>query len=101
MTDRDKRRAGIRKTVRGTAAKPRLVVFRSNRFVYAQVIDDSVGKTLASVDKIDDAVKVGDTIAKKTLELGIKEIVFDRAGYKYHGKVKNIAEAARSAGLKF
>ena len=101
MNSRTRRRAGIKKTIRGTAEKPRLVVFRSNRYVYGQLINDATGKTLASVNKGTDAAALGKEIAQKAKKLGLEKIVFDRAGYKYHGKVKKIAEAAREEGLVF
>ncbi|QCR23446.1 50S ribosomal protein L18 [Pontibacter sp. SGAir0037] len=109
------RRVRIKKSIRnkisGTSERPRLSVFRSNRAIYAQIIDDTTGKTLvaASSVKLDDASKVntetsnkvGKEIAAKALELGISQVVFDRSGYLYHGKVKSLAEGAREAGLKF
>ena len=94
----------------GTALKPRLTVFRSNTQIYAQLIDDVNGKTLASapslglkdkVNKIEQAAKVGALLAKVAMEAGITEVVFDRNGYLYHGRVKQLADAAREAGLKF
>ena len=101
----------VRQKVSGTSEKPRLCVFRSNKHISAQVIDDTKGVTLVSsssiVLKLNDggnvegAKKVGEDIAKKCLEKKIDTVVFDRAGYIYHGRVKALAEAARSAGLKF
>lgn len=103
----------IRKRVSGTASKPRLSVFRSNKDIYAQLIDDEKGVTLASAssrkkdmagekaNKVDLSKKVGTAIAKKSEELGIKEVVFDRSGYLYHGRVKALADGAREGGLKF
>lgn len=97
-----------RVTSRIGSDKPRLCVFRSNQFIYAQIIND--GKTVASVDdkslkgkdkKIDSSKKVGQLIAKKAIENKIEEVVFDRGGYKYHGRVKALAEGAREEGLKF
>jgi large subunit ribosomal protein L18 len=107
-----RRLARVRVKVQGDAARPRLTVFRSNRFLYAQLIDDASGKTLASAStaalakeqkgkKIDSARAAGEALAKKAVELGIKEAVFDRGSYRYHGRVRAIAEGARSAGLKF
>lgn len=110
-----KRRAKIqtrvRGKVRGTDQKPRLSVFRSNKQIYAQIIDDLNGKTLASAssikaaqdaaNKTDQAAKVGAAIAESAKAAGINEVVFDRNGYLYHGRVKQLAEAAREAGLKF
>lgn len=103
----------LRKKYSGTPSRPRLAVFRSNNHVYAQIIDDTVGNTLLSastlskdlsLDKtnnIQAAQKVGELIAKKALEAGIEEVVFDRGGMIYAGKVKALAEAAREAGLRF
>ena len=103
-------KAHIRHKVSGTAEKPRLTVFRSNAQIYAQVIDDVAGKTLASANslgikekmtKCEHAAKVGELIAKKAQEAGITTVVFDRNGFLYHGRVKQLADAARNAGLKF
>lgn len=109
---REKIKKSIRKNVTGTSEKPRLSVFRSNVHIYAQVIDDLSGKTLAStgslkaeetknVPRTEQAKMVGKSIAEKALEAGIKEVVFDRNGYLYHGRVKSLAEGAREGGLKF
>ena len=107
---RNRIKAHIRHKVSGTALKPRLTVFRSNTQIYAQLIDDVNGKTLASasslglkdkVNKIEQAAKVGALLAKVAMEAGITEVVFDRNGYLYHGRVKQLADAAREAGLKF
>ncbi len=107
---RDKIKAHIRKKVSGTAARPRLTVFRSNCQIYAQVINDANGTTLASASslgikdkmtKIEQAAQVGALIAQKAQEAGVTEVVFDRNGYLYHGRVKQLADAARGAGLKF
>ena len=112
---RNKRHYRIRNKVQGSAAKPRLAVFRSNNHIYAQVIDDTVGNTLAASSTLDaevagkventsniEAAKaVGESVAKKALEKGISEVVFDRGGYIYHGRVAALADAAREAGLKF
>lgn len=95
----------------GTATMPRLSVFRSNKYIYAQVIDDAKGKTLVDVSaeskeihkaktKVVAAVEVGKLLAKKALEKKIKEVVFDRNGYQYHGRVKGVADGAREGGLK-
>jgi large subunit ribosomal protein L18 len=98
-----------RAKISGTAERPRLAVFRSNRTMYAQLIDDSVGKTLAAASssdlkdkkvKTDGAKFVGETIAKKAKELGVTAAIFDKRSYRYHGRVKALAEAAREAGLK-
>ena len=105
----------IRKLVRGTAERPRLVVFRSNRQIYAQVINDEAGVTLvaaASNDKvlaaeckgksgIEAAAIVGKAVAARAIEKGIDEVAFDRGGYLYHGRVQSLADAAREGGLKF
>lgn len=108
---REIRRAKNRKTIKGTKTKPRLVVFRSLKSIYAQIIDDSQGKTLVSASslelkdtkgsKSENAVKVGELIASKAVKKGIKKIVFDKAGYKYHGRIKALADSARKNGLRF
>lgn len=105
---RERRAWRARGGISGTAHKPRLAVFRSNRNLYAQLIDDMKGRTLASASsakgskdkKTARAALVGEAIAKKALEKGIKEAVFDRRSYKYHGRVAAVAEGARKAGLK-
>lgn len=103
-------KAHIRRTLKGTAERPRLTVFRSNAQIYAQVIDDTVGKTLASASSLaikdkmtkkEQAAKVGELIAQKAQESGITAVIFDRNGYLYHGRVKELADAARKGGLKF
>jgi len=100
----------IRQKVSGTAEKPRLTVYRSNAQIYAQIIDDVKGVTLAAasslglkdkITKTEQAARVGELIAKAAQEAGIKTVVFDRNGYLYHGRVKQLADAARAAGLKF
>lgn len=102
----------IRKKVTGTSLIPRLSVYRSNKQIYAQLIDDATGKTLASagsfkqkeaqnVNKITQATIIGKKIAEKAQEVGIKTVVFDRNGYLYHGRVKSLADSAREGGLKF
>lgn len=113
MTTKIERRIKIKYRVRnkvsGTAERPRMSVFRSNKQIYVQVIDDLKGVTLASASslgmeampKIQQATKVGELIAKKAQEAGITTVVFDRNGYLYHGRVKAVAEAARNGGLKF
>ena len=112
---RKKRHRAIRKRIEGSVERPRLAVFRSTRHIYAQVIDDVAQKTLAATSDVDaqadksagagkkkDRAKaVGTAIAKKCLEKGIDKVVFDRAGYKYHGRVSALADGAREAGLKF
>lgn len=113
--NRKARHARVRKKLSGTPQKPRLNVYKSNANIYAQIIDDIAGTTLISASTLDKDIKsglsnssnkeaakiVGDVIGKRALEKGIEEVVFDRSGYKYHGKVKELAEAARNAGLKF
>lgn len=101
MDKRERRRARIREIIRGTKERPRLVVFRSNRYIYAQLVDDRRGESMAAVNKATDSYLAGKEIAQAALEKGIKEVVFDRAGYKYHGNIKKLAEAARQAGLVF
>ena len=109
---REIRHQRVRTKISGTAECPRLCVFRSNKGIYAQVIDDVAAKTLVAASTLDKEVKtkasnieaakeVGDLIAKRAIKAGIKSVVFDRGGYIYHGKVKALAEAARSAGLEF
>ncbi|MBS1762870.1 MAG: 50S ribosomal protein L18 [Bacteroidetes bacterium] len=110
---RRKIRYRIRKRISGTSETPRLSVFRSNSDIYAQLIDDNSGTTLASANsrqkdiaaqkspKTDKSKMVGESIAKKAIELGIKKVVFDRGGYIYHGRVKAVAEGAREGGLDF
>ena len=106
-------RKRIRKIIKGTPDRPRLTVFRSNKDIYVQVIDDLNGKTLLSssslvddisgqkVTKTEKAKMLGKLIAEKALQSGISTVVFDRSGYLYHGRVKSLAEAAREGGLKF
>ena len=111
---RKKRHRSLRKRIEGNAERPRLAVFRSTRHIYAQVIDDVQKKTLTAIsdkalavegeskaDKKARAKRVGAAIAKQCLEKGIDKVVFDRAGYKYHGRVSALADGAREAGLKF
>lgn len=109
--ERIRRHKRVRRIVNGTPESPRLNVFRSNAHIYAQVIDDTTGRTLLSCStvelklenggNIEAAKKVGEAIAKKCLENNIESIKFDRGGYVYHGRVQALAEAAREAGLKF
>jgi large subunit ribosomal protein L18 len=103
-------KAHIRHRVTGTAQRPRMTVFRSNTQIYVQLIDDVTGVTMASASslgvkekatKTEQAAKVGALVAKAAKEAGITEVVFDRNGYLYHGRVKQLADAAREAGLKF
>lgn len=114
MTSKIERRLkikrGIRAKISGSASRPRMTVFRSNKQIYVQLIDDLTGVTLASasslgmtekVAKKEHAAKVGELVAKKAQEAGITEVVFDRNGYLYHGRVKELADAARKGGLKF
>ncbi len=99
---KNRRHRRVRAKIKGTAEIPRLCIFRSNRYIYAQAINDDNGQTLMSAKgELTKAKDVGQIIAKKALEKNIKKIVFDRAGYKYHGRVKDLAEGAREAGLNF
>lgn len=106
---RNKIKARIRGRISGTAERPRMSVFRSNKGIYVQLIDDLQGRTLAAAsskgitegNKTEIAAKVGESIAKKAIELGIAAVVFDRNGYLFHGRVKSLAEGARKGGLKF
>ena len=115
--NKEERRQNIKKRIRrkisGTAARPLMYVFRSNKQSYVQIIDDEVGKTIVSassrengienekITKIEQAAKVGALIAEKAKAAGIETVVFDRNGYLYHGRVKSLADAARNGGLKF
>lgn len=113
LSRRERIRFGIRRKISGTAQKPRLSVFRSNRDIYAQLIDDDNGVTLASasskekdilaqaVNKTEKSKLVGSSLARKASELGLTKCVFDRGGYLYHGRVKAIADGAREGGLNF
>jgi large subunit ribosomal protein L18 len=113
VSARQKIRYRIRKKISGSAQKPRLSVFRSNKDVYVQLIDDENGVTLASasskeadivaqkVNKVEKSKLVGSSIARKSSDLGIKDVVFDRSGYIYHGRIKAVAEGAREGGLEF
>src|SRR5581483_4927960 len=106
-----KRRRRVRAKVQGSAERPRISVFRSNRGVFAQLIDDEAGRTLASVSWTEDALKglsrldqarrAGETLAERAKGAGIERAVFDRGGYQYHGRVKALAEGAREGGLRF
>ena len=112
---REQKHRRLRNRFSGTAERPRLAVFRSNNHMYAQIIDDTVGNTLVSActlqkdvkaelektNNVDAAAYLGTVIAKRAIEAGIKEVVFDRGGFIYHGKVKALADAAREAGLEF
>jgi len=114
---RKRRHARVRKYVKGTPERPRLNVFRSTNHIYAQVIDDTKGVTLVSAssleadrkspkdikdkNRVEQAAVVGKMVAERALDAGITQVVFDRGGYKYHGRVKALAEGSREAGLKF
>ncbi len=112
---RAKRHFRLRNKISGTAQKPRLAVFRSNQHIYAQVIDDTLGNTICAASTMEASVKekisktsnveaakaVGEEVARRALEKGIKAVVFDRGGYVYHGKIQALADAAREAGLQF
>ena len=110
---RDKRHYRLRRWVRGTTGKPRLAVFRSLNHIYAQLIDDGSGKTLAAAStvekelrgskqtKTEEAKVVGRLVAERAKSAGVERVVFDRAGFRYHGRIKSLAEAAREAGLDF
>ena len=99
----------VRAKISGTAERPRMTVFRSNKQIYVQLVNDLAGVTLVSASSLgmeacpkkEQAAKVGELVAKKALEAGIQTVVFDRNGYLYHGRVKEVADAARNAGLKF
>ena len=115
LETRDRRKAHIRKKVNGTAERPRLSVFRSSKHMYAQIVDDSASKTIASVSTLDEKIipelkglkkserakKVGQAIAERCKAKGIDKVVFDRNGFIYHGRIMALADAAREAGLKF
>ena len=109
---RSRRHKRVRKGVRGTTERPRLAVYRSNKYIYAQVIDDLEGRTLAAASSQESdlrgerlnsetAAKVGTLVADRAKEAGVSTVVFDRGGYKYHGRLKALADAAREAGLEF
>lgn len=110
--ERERRHKRVRTKISGTAERPRLCIYRSNKNLFAQVIDDVTGTTLVSCSTLDKDIKikasnkeaakeVGSAIAKKTIAKKIENVVFDRSGYQYHGIIKEFAEAAREAGLKF
>jgi large subunit ribosomal protein L18 len=109
---RNRRRARVRKKLRGTAERPRLSVYRSNRYIYAQIIDDKEGVTVAAASSqepdlrsgrlnVETAAKVGTLVADRAKEAGVSSVIFDRGSYKYHGRLKALADAAREAGLEF
>ena len=115
LVARERRRKHVRRTVHGEPDRPRLNIFRSEKHIYAQVIDDRKGHTIATASSLDPKLKakldsakpleqakiVGETVAQRAIEAGVKKVVFDRAGYKYHGRVKSLADGARSGGLEF
>ncbi len=112
LSRRERIKKGIRRRLSGSTERPRLSVFRSNKGIYAQVIDDTTGKTLASAsslskdfsangNKCEQSKAVGKALAEKALAAGVSQVVFDRNGYLYHGRVKSLAEGARESGLKF
>lgn len=113
VTRRSSIRKRIRRTIKGTAERPRLSVFRSNKQIYAQLIDDVNGKTIIAAsskdegvaagkqNKVQQAEAVGKTLAERAVASGVTEVVFDRGGYLYHGRIKSLADGARNAGLKF
>lgn len=112
LSRRERIKKGIRKRLSGSTDRPRLSVYRSNKGIYAQVIDDTTGKTLVSAsslskdfsaggNKIEQSKAVGKLLAEKAIAAGISLVVFDRNGYLYHGRVKSLAEGAREAGLNF
>ena len=115
LDPRQRRHLRVRKKVSGTAQRPRLSIFRSLRHIYAQVIDDSEGRTIAAASSLDGPVQeqrsgkkktemahlVGQLAGERAKERGVQQVVFDRGGYKYHGRVKALAEAARKGGLEF
>ena len=112
---RKRRHARVRSRVNGTGTRPRLCVFRSLKYMYAQIVDDSVGHTLVSASSLDSEIRnkmagktktenaelIGSVVAQRALSKGINRVAFDRGGYKYHGRVRALAEAARKAGLEF
>jgi large subunit ribosomal protein L18 len=116
LARRMRRKRRVRKRVTGHPDRPRLTVFRSNQNIYAQIVDDSAGRTLVAASSLEQALRaqlsagggnrkaaevVGEQIASKAVEAGIKRVVFDRNGYPYHGRVRQLAEAARKGGLEF
>ncbi len=109
---RVRRHQRVRKNLRGTTDRPRLAVFRSNRYIYAQVIDDIEGRTLAAASSqekdlrtktlsVETAGEVGSLVAERAKEAGVSKVVFDRGGFAYHGRIKALADKAREAGLEF
>lgn len=111
-TARNRRRQRVRRKIAGTPERPRLTVFRSNRYIYAQVVDDVSGQTLAAASSqesdlrdstltVETAAKVGELLGSRARDAGVTKVIFDRAGYKFHGRLKALADAAREAGLEF
>jgi large subunit ribosomal protein L18 len=112
LKGRQRRHYRLRRKIRGSAARPRLAVFRSNRYIYAQVIDDDAGRTLAAASSQEPAMRgrrltketaaeVGKLVATRAKELGISRVIFDRGGYAYHGRIQALADGAREEGLEF
>ncbi len=112
LKGRERRHYRLRKKIRGSAARPRLAVFRSNRYIYAQVIDDDAGRTVAAASSQEPAMRerrltketaaeVGKLVAARAKEAGISRAIFDRGGYAYHGRIKALADGAREEGLEF
>lgn len=111
-TRRGRRKFRVRRKLNGTVDRPRLTVYRSNRYIYAQVVDDVAGRTLAAASSqekdlrdsnltVETAAKVGSLVGERAKDAGISTVIFDRSGYKFHGRVKALADAARDAGLEF
>lgn len=109
---RDRRHRRVRKKLHGTAERPRLAVFKSNRYIYAQVIDDDTGRTMAAASSLekplrskslsrDTATEVGKLVVERAKGVGVEQVIFDRGGYPYHGRVQALAEAVREAGVRF
>jgi large subunit ribosomal protein L18 len=109
---RRRRHVRVRKSVVGTSSRPRLAVFRSNRYLYAQVIDDKAGRTLAAASSqeaalrskglsVETAAEIGKLVAERAKSAGVEAVVFDRGGFAYHGRIKALADAARASGLEF
>ena len=115
LRQRIRRRHRVRRSIRGTAERPRLTVFRTHKHIYAQIIDDAAGKTLVSASSVDRQIRdgvgfggnkqaaeaIGRTVAERALAAGVKQVCFDRGSFRYHGRVAALADAARAAGLEF
>ena len=115
LRQRTRRRHRVRRSIRGTAERPRLTVFRTHKHIYAQIIDDAAGKTLVSASSVDRQIRdgvgfggnkqaaeaIGRTVAERALAAGVKQVCFDRGSFRYHGRVAALADAARAAGLEF